>query len=878
MKGGPGLVRQWTLFTLRHWRRTPWQTLLLLFILALGVATYLSIRLANRSAVESFGDFAVAVRGQVDGSIEPLAGNLPVQTLREVREKLGTKAVHVIPVLETTAVAQRDLEQVEGQFGRAPTLRLLGLDLLGIQNLNPRAPDGEHILSGPGEGEEEGDFRERLRGAPEVFISGPFARRLGKDPGDQISLLIRDQHHDLRIAGILPQQRAEVSAPENVLVMDISGLMRVLGQYEFLSRIDLVWQGAEHLTVEGQKRLAEVLSGEGVGWVYRPPEFRENETASMTAAFRLNLTILSLIALLTGVFLISQALDAVVVRRRLEIGILRSLGMTDGDLRKMWLGEILLLGLVGSALGVLLGGLLAQLTVGAVGQTINALYQGGGTYRVQWTGADLLSGFLLGVGASLVAGLIPLRDALRTPAAQVLMQGNNAPGLALLRRPWPGLLMVGVGYLLTFFPPLVLDGGARFPAGGYLTAFLWLIGGTFLIGTLFPPLGHWGRDLVTRWKPVLRPGVSRLHRATTRHRLAAAGLFIAVSMAGGMTLLVGSFEHTVERWLEHRFRADLYINPLGAQGAESDHLISSERWRTLAEKSAVVAADPFRSTRIQIEGTTTFLTGSDLTLLHEWQTPLWIERPLGEVSWLERTSAGWVPAIVNEAFAERFRVGVGDVLEFPTQKGLQSVVIKGVQADYGNEQGALLVDRTWLFQWLGDESLTNLTLFLREGEDPGILGENWAMKFPGLAFRSNKALRETAKGIFRQTFGITHALKFIALLVALLGLALTLVAIFREAVQELRILRNLGLTSREIASNAAIEGTGITFVGLAGGLLFSFGLGWLLIEVINKQSFGWTLLWAVPVWEMVMFSVGLLLAGILVSLGTGFVVVRKLLS
>ncbi|MCH8473915.1 MAG: FtsX-like permease family protein [Opitutales bacterium] len=851
---------------------------MLLFILALGVATYLSIRLANRAAVESFGDFAVAVRGQVDGSIEPLSGNLPLEALREVRQKLGPKAVHAIPILETTAVAQRDLDAVEGQFGRAPTMRLLGLDLLGIQNLNPRAPDGERILSGPGEGEEEGVFRERLRGAPEVFISGALARRLDKNPGSEISLLIRDQHHDLRIAGILPEQRAEVSAPENVMVMDISGLMRLLGQKEFLSRIDLVWQGAEHLTLQGQERLAGVLSGDDLAWVYRPPEFRENETASMTAAFRLNLTILSLIALLTGIFLISQALDAVVVRRRLEIGILRSLGMTDGDLRKMWLGEILLLGLVGSALGVLLGGLLAQLTVGAVGQTINTLYQGGGTYRVQWTGADILSGFLLGVGASLVAGLIPLRDALRTPAAQVLMQGNKAPGLALLRRPWPGLLMVGVGYLLTFFPPLVLDGGARFPAGGYLTAFLWLIGGTFLIGTLFPPLGRWGRDLVTRWKPVLRPGVSRLHRATTRHRLAAAGLFIAVSMAGGMTLLVGSFEHTVERWLEHRFRADLYINALGAQGPESDHFISSERWRSLANRPEVVAADPFRSVRIQIEGTTTFLTSSDLTLLDEWQTPLWIERPRGEVDWLKRTPEGLVPAISNEAFAERFRVGVGDVLEVPSQEGQQSVVIKGIQAEYGNEQGALLVDRRWLSQWLGEENLTNLTLFLREGEDPELLAEKWSGEFPGLAFRSNEALRETAKGIFRQTFGITHALKFIALLVALLGLALTLVAIFREAVQELKILRNLGLTSGEIASNAAIEGTGITIVGLSGGLLFSFGLGWLLIEVINKQSFGWTLLWAVPVGEIALFSAGLLLAGMVVSLGTGLVLVRKLLK
>ena len=855
--------RNWYYFTWRHWCRAPWQYLLLLFILALGVGTFLSIRLANRVALEGFGGFAEVVRGQSDATIVPLGGYLPVEVAPEIRRLLGDRPVHLIPMRESTAVAAAEMEERAGEgFGRATTLRLLGIDLLGIQNVRPPESEGGGLFGGPGE--DEGRFRDRLRGAPDVFVAPALAERWQLEEGEDWALLVGDEERNVRVVGILPDEQGGVPTPGNLVVMDITGLFSLIGGSERLQRIDLVLPPDTPDRDEVATELREELRGQSAVWTVQGPDFEERETASMTAAFRLNLTILSLIALLTGVYLISQALDAAVVRRRQEIGILRSLGVTDREMKILWWGEIGLLGLAGSLLGILVGRLLAVVSTEAVSQTVNTLYRTTSPTSLQVTTSDIWAAFLLGLGASFLAGWIPLRDALKTPPAQVLARGNWRPGLALLRNPWTGFVLLILGLLAVQMPPLVWEGGARFPLGGYAAALLWLVGGTFLVGAIFPLMRPLSRVIPRVGSIILRPALARLGQSSTRHRLAAAGLFIATAMAGAMSLLVASFSHTMEEWIERRFQADVYLNAAGAQSADSDHLIRRETWEELVSREEVRAADPFRSIRITLRDKITYLTGAHLDLVDREQNFLWLVAPDQSTEWYS-SEERVVPGIINEAFAERFGTGVGQVIEVPTPMGTQSVRVVAMQADYGNEQGALLVDRRYLREWVDDDFLTNLTIFLHDGVDADGLIAQWQEEFPGLAIRSNRALRETALGIFRQTFAITHSLKVIAVLVALIGLALTLVAILRESIGEWRVLRHLGMSRRELSLQHALEGGGIAAAGAFGGLVFSFVLGWLLVFVINKQSFGWTLLWQVPIGELILL-VGLVMAsGILVS-------------
>ena len=227
------------------------------------------------------------------------------------------------------------------------------------------------------------------------------------------------------------------------------------------------------------------------------------------------------------------------------------------------------------------------------------------------------------------------------------------------------------------------------------------------------------------------------------------------------------------------------------------------------------------------------------------------------------------PALVSESFATRYRLGRGDELQLPTPTGERRVRVMGVYADYGNERGTLLMDGVRVSEWFDDLRAVNLTATLKPGVEPAAVRERWAADFPGLAVRTNRTLREEVLTIFHQTFAVTHALKAIGVAVAIGGLALALFSLLLDRREELVVLRELGFQRRGIMAAVTAEGLAMSVIGLAGGLILSLGLGYLLIYVINKQSFGWTLAYAVPVGGLALLAAGVLLAALLTSLGVG---------
>jgi putative ABC transport system permease protein len=226
---------------------------------------------------------------------------------------------------------------------------------------------------------------------------------------------------------------------------------------------------------------------------------------------------------------------------------------------------------------------------------------------------------------------------------------------------------------------------------------------------------------------------------------------------------------------------------------------------------------------------------------------IWIDPPVKMSPDALSISEGAIPPVwVSEPFSRRFDVGKGDRLELPTGRGFETVEITGVYADYGSEVGTILADRALTSRWLGDDSVSQLSLYLEEGASVEELLESIREKFPELVVRTNQRLRTESIRIFHQTFAVTHALEAIAVIIAVAGLGLALAGLLLERRNDLTTLRSLGATRRNIAAASAWEGTGLALVGAAGGFVLSFLLGWILIRVINPQSFGWTLQYRVP--------------------------------
>lgn len=877
----------WRRFTLRHWRESPGQSFLLVLILALGVAVYFSIRLANRAAAASFQHFTDLVAAESDWILQAPAGDLPESVLFELRSRLGPEPVHLVPVVESTATPPPDGQPET--IGARTTFRILGVDLVGIQNFalenaSPRnawfAPSEDAAAPGVGD---DGPFWSILRDPTSVFLAEALAHRQGLRRGDALPLVLNERIVNLRVAGIVPDVEGQPAAPPTFLVMDLPALQLWTGRTGWLTRIELRLEDGprrEERRASLKTRL-EAWSTQPVEstapvpsprWRVVSPSDRREAGAMMTRAFRLNLTILSLLALLVGLYLMVQALDGAVVRRRAEIGTLRSLGLDPAALQRAWLSEAAAVGLLGGCLGTLLGWAGAQVSVRWVGQTVNALYYAQSAESAALHPAELCGALVLSVLAALLAGWWPAREAAATPPAQLL--GRHAPTTPtskILRHPALACGLLAAGTLAALLPPLRFEGGVRFPAAGYAAALLGILGASLLGRRVLVATAHTLRPFADA-SAVARLGFSPLSLPSGRHVLATAGLICAVAMTAGMIILVGSFDRTMRGWIARTFQADLYVSSAGAQSASTDNRLAPETWRSLVADPAVADANVLHGVEVHLPAGTTILAAGDFGFLRRHVDLAWVQPP----SDLDRTFAGTsssddgsAVALVSESFSERFRLGRGDPLAVPTPSGLLDLRIEGVFADYGNERGSVVVDRRLFVARFRTEHAASVIVTLKDPEHADALRAAWLAKHPGLQVLTNRHLRTEILRIFRQTFAITYALEAIGLAVAVLGLAMTLASVLIERRAEWTTLRALGMRPAELAATAAVEGLTVAVAGLIVGLAVSAALGWLLIRVINKQTFGWTLDWAAPLGPLLLLSVLVLTSATAVSYAVG---------
>lgn len=869
MERGPHIVwLLWQRILWRHWCRSWKSTLALLLILALGVGVFFAIRLANRAAVAGFSLFSEVATGESELVITTPSGRISEDLLPELRRIAGDIPVQFFPVLEATST-EPSSDEDEGFF--AKQLQVVGLDVPSLANLIylanenyevPSFADLEQTRSRGAAGREPGDDS-----VPRVFVAKSLLEERSWTVGETVRLLWNTTEQAVRIGGIIPESNFNVRPPDNLMLIDLPDLQRLTEQEGIVHRVEArVPPGGFQEPWQDELR-AQLTAASNGRWILTSTDALRMQGDQMTRAFRLNLTILSGLALLVGTYLILQALEAAVVRRRQEIGILRSLGVEPGDIRSAWLFESVLLGLMGTGLGLLLGFAGAQVAVGAIAQTVNSLYFNNTVSAAGWNWVEAGWAGLLGLTASVISGWLPARDAAETPPAQVLQRGFRGGGIGFLKRPMLGVALLITGCLTYQLPAIELSGKAFFPLAGYLTALLWVVGGSICVGALFPVCVSAGRRWSNRFASV-RFALSQLRRPTGRHRLAVAGLLIAFGMAAGMGILISSFEATMTYWINNALRADLYIAPQGVGNVSNQNRIERETWQSIVNDPAVAFAEIGQMYPVQIDGGLTYLVGAGGGNDGAWNNLVWRTPPkiLDLAAGLDE---GGIPGWINESFMNRFEVGMEDSVRVPTPAGEQEVVIKGVFADYGNERGSLMVTRKKLVEWFDDDRALNIAAYLRNAADAGAFRDRILTEHPGLVARLNTQLRADVLKIFRQTFAVTHALKWIGIAVAIIGLGLTMAALTLERQREMATLRELGMSRRQIAGAMSFEGALLALIGVVGGALLSVALGRLLIYVINRQSFGWTLMFEIPWWEIALTALAVIGVGAVVAWQVG---------
>lgn len=667
-----------------------------------------------------------------------------------------------------------------------------------------------------------------------IAITRTLAARHALAVGDTLTVLASGRPQPLRIVALLGSEALQEAMGGNVVLADIATVQEVFAREGRLDRIDLIVEpGTQDAVIAALEALPIT------GAKAEPPRARTKQVENLVRAFSLNLLALSFIAVFVGTFLIFNAVALAVVRQRRDIGVWRALGVTRGQVLGVFLTEGLLLGVTGGVLGAVLGAVGANLALHQVGRTLSALYLVAQTSRLWLDPATLAQGLAIGVGSALVSALAPALEAARTRPGATLRQGSSIEA----SRPRYGAIGAAGAMLLALGAAVsAWTLAARQPLGGFAAAFLTLAGFSLLAPLWTLGCERIASPLARRFGIAATLGARAVRENAARASVVIAAVMVAVGMLVALSVMVGSFRLTVDTWITQSIRGDLYVEPLGHRTSGRATALDPALVEGALRLPGVAAIDTYRASPITVDGLLAQAVGIDFD----------VQRRFGRLRFVNGEDSRRVLAralaqggvIVTESYAHRHQVKAGGVLELPTPGGVARLPIAGVFYDYSTDAGAVLMDRALYARLWGDDRTESLAIYTEPGANVDQVRQAFvALAGPGvlLSITPNQALRNRVLSVFDQTFQITWVLQTIAVFVSVLGVISTLTTLVLQRRREFAVLRAAGARKRQVRTlvlvESAVLGTSGALLGCVAGLV----LAWLLVHVINREFFGWSI-------------------------------------
>jgi len=775
-------------------REHPGRVVLAVIAIALGVALGVAVHLVNASAVNEFRLAARHLAGEADFIVRGAKAGFDEELYRDVARMRGVAAAN--PALELDVQLS----------GRRETIRVLAFDPLRAAQVQPALLPEQKTLVG-----------ELLEGDA-IWLSPEAAHWLELGVGGELTLVVGTAAHRFRVVGLLPHEAYR----QRLAVMDIATAQWRLARLGSLNRIDVkVTPGTD---IDAFKR--ELQNRLPAGLHVATPNDEAQRTAEVSRAYRTNLDMLALVSLFTGAFLIFSTQALALLRRRTQLALMRALGVTRPALVTYLLAEAVAVGAAGAACGLALGYGLATYAIETLGADLGAGYFRTVAASVELDAGASLAYLALGIAFAVFGAAFPTWELAQRPPARALRAGDEEDTAPVHLKPRDaGLIALAIP--CAFMPPV-----AGLPIGGYLAITLILTGSVLVL----PALAMRTAGLLPI--PFRMPGAiaaARIRGTPRQGAISIAAIVISVSLMVSMLIMVTSFRQSLDAWLERMLPADIYLRS-GAGGETG--FFSPEEQSVIAATPGVRRVDFLRSHSVYLD-----TARAPLTVIARTISPASAEAilPLSSPSLTPGTDDE--PVWVSEVAAELHGIRTGDRITVPLAGTPRFFLVAGVWRDYARQNGAIVLAREryieltgdWLaneaWLWLDNATTTQVQTAIRHR-----LGDR-----AGIEMSSMQEVRAASLAIFDRTFAVTYALEAAAILVGLLGVSASFSAQAIARRREFGVLRHLGMTRRQLASMLAMEGALVTALGAA----FGTGTGWILslvlVHVINRQSFHWTM-------------------------------------
>jgi putative ABC transport system permease protein len=820
-------------------RAQPVRTLLQVAAIAIGVALGTAVHLINASALAELSAAERSLSGTADLSVVG-----PAEGFDEgLYQRIATDPAVAVaaPLLEVDA-ALDDVNHGEAvtraqgpQRLRGASLHIVGIDALRsaliepdlVGTTAPGASSSQSLSSLLGEG---------------LFVSPTALAQLHRTVNDRITLVVGAQRVTLPISGELPAARDAIAS------MDLGFAQWRLDRLGRLSRIDVKFvPGADIEAAQAAWHLPDGVR------IERGRTALDREEA-ISRAYRVNLDVLSMVALFTGAFLVFSLQSQAIVARRPQLALLQMLGATRAEVARMLIAESAVLGAVGALLGLGLGTVLAEAALSRLGGDLGGGYFSGIRPRVAMDSATALLFLTLGLIAAIGGAWLPAHEAAAQAPAPALKAGvEPAPGSQRPRR-WIVAAGFALAAALLAVPPV-----HEIPLAAYASI------GALLLATialkplvaplLFEPLARWvsQRTRSARASPAWL-AATRLARLPRFAAVGAAGILASFALMVAMATMVASFRSSFDAWLAQILPADLYVR---AAPAGTTARFSAQDLERMRSDPQVRQAQFSRSVRIVLDP-----RRAPVVLLARA-----IDRAHPQAT-LPLTGAGAnveppaTPVWVSEAVASQFDASPGSTLQLPVGNNRLTVTVAGVWRDYARQAGSIVIDASDYERITGDASRTDAALWLKSGESPAKVAQRLAVQLdaPAAQFGQPGEIRALSLRLFDRTFSVTYLIEWAAIAIGLAGLAATFSAQAIARTREFGMLRHLGVTGGEIVALLAAEALAVTLLAAVLGLGAGLGVAWILVSVVNPQSFHWSMDLRVPGGLVTALAASLLLA------------------
>ena len=813
------LLRQ---FVWRHARLHPLIATLNVASIALGVAVYLAVQVANHSATRAFGASIDLVSGKTQLEVRGVTGSLEDSLLPLVTTHQGVAAA--TPVLQ----AYVTLRDFPGEY-----LRVLGIDV--FSNAPFQTADlgsGGLLASGAG--------ITWLANPAQVFLTSDYAAEHELESGDQLWVQHDGKSSSLEVWVIDTEEGLDSATSDRFAIMDIGWLQEFTGTAGKVESIHVLLDEGQEIEPM-RESLQAALPGD---IVVTTPAQRGQQIDTMVAGFRLNLTALSMVSILVGVFLIYNTVAASVVRRRSEIGTLRATGGSRGLVRSLFLSEAAIYAALGSLVGVPLGLLLSQALVTQVSSVISVHYILVHVAAAFSDPVHVARAIGYGMLASLAGAWIPASEAASIPPASALRPRGEIQQAEAWRWRTPAglgcLLLCAIVSWATLHSHLP-------PVWSFVSCLLLMVGFSLLISSAMRLLAIPLRYLV-QGRAELALAVDNLTRSLHRNSMTAAALMASIAMMVGVTIMVRSFRNTVDLWMQRTVVADIFVSPAANESLGMVAFLDPAIREAAMKVPGVLSTDTYREVPIETNDAVFSLSVID----GPPRNNLPLVRPSAEVEAGSWQAIG--KALINEPYARRFGVKEGDTVQLPAPGGPVEFEVLGIHYDYADNQGKIAISQANFDAHWDDSRYHSLALYLAPGTDPKDIMEPLQKQFSTageLSIYANSQLREKVFDIFDQTFAVTYVLRTIAVAVAIAGILLTLCTLVRERTREIAVLRAIGASRGQVGlsylAEAGCIGLCSALVGIACGLCLSL----VLTYVVNLAFFGWTVNFHLPWFELV---------------------------